>query len=112
MKRLALLAAPLLLLGGCPTNTLDQNKDSSLAARVSATPRTGYAPLTVSLDGRSSTSTVTIVSYNWTFGDGSPAIDASTGTHIFSAPGRYTVELTVTDQDGASASDTSDIVVY
>lgn len=110
MIRFALLAAPLLLLGGCPTTTTD--KDSDLAARVTATPRTGYAPLTVSLDGRSSTSLAAIVAYNWTFGDGSPGVDASTGAHTYTAPGRYTVQLTITDDDGASASQATDIVVY
>ncbi|MCK4758120.1 MAG: PKD domain-containing protein, partial [Thermoplasmata archaeon] len=50
----------------------------------------------------------TIVSYDWDFGDG------TTGTGInalitYAAVGNYTIELTVTDNDGLSATDTCQI---
>lgn len=45
-----------------------------------------------------------IVSYGWNFGDGSAAGTGATPSHTYSSPGMYTVGLTVTDQDGYTAS--------
>jgi hypothetical protein len=43
----------------------------------------------------------TIVSWNWSFGDGAFASGAVV-THVYTTAGRYTVLLTVTDDDGAN----------
>jgi PKD repeat protein len=45
-----------------------------------------------------------IVEYLWDFGDGSPAESGSTVIHAYGSPGQYTVKLTVTDDQGLSAS--------
>jgi plastocyanin len=56
-----------------------------------------------------------LVSRSWNFGD--PASGASnrattqTATHTFSAPGTYTVTLTVRDRDGLTASQAHTIVI-
>jgi DNA/RNA endonuclease G (NUC1) len=42
----------------------------------------------------------TIVSYSWTFGDGSAQVDGVTATHTYAQDGAYTVTLTVTDDAG------------
>ncbi len=45
-----------------------------------------------------------ITAWSWSFGDGTPAGTWVTPTHVFAAPGTYTVTLTVTDVDGWTAS--------
>gem|GEM_PF-639845 len=72
---------------------------------------TGYAPLAVNFDGSgSSDGDGTIASYVWDFGDGSSATGVQV-SHSFDAPGVYTVELTVTDDDGDVGSSTLEISV-
>ncbi len=60
----------------------------------------------VLLDGRSSLpdqSGDVVTSYDWSFGDGASA-SGPTVSHVFSQPGVYTTELTVTATDGRTAS--------
>src|SRR5690606_18079552 len=46
----------------------------------------------------------TIATYAINFGDGSPVVNAGAASHVFAAAGVYQVTLTVTDNDGATAS--------
>jgi DNA-binding beta-propeller fold protein YncE len=57
-----------------------------------------------SFDASSSSSAVgSIVSYQWSFGDGQSATTTSpTTSHVYATPGVYTVSLTVTDSAGTS----------
>jgi len=52
----------------------------------------------------------TIVSYNWTFGDGTSAT-AQNPSHSYAAAGSYTVALTVTDNQGATGSTSQTVTV-
>lgn len=75
-------------------------------AFVSATPTSGAYPLTITLDGSTSIDyDGTIVSYQWDFGDGETGSGVIVA-HQYAAPGRYSVTLTVTDDDGATHSTT------
>jgi chitodextrinase len=59
----------------------------------------------LTFDGRNSRDADgSIVAYRWEFGDGTIASTA-VATHLFRRPGVYGVRLTVTDDDGAEASD-------
>ncbi|WP_018256753.1 PKD domain-containing protein [Halomicrobium katesii] len=65
----------------------------------------------VSFDaGDSSDADGSIASYEWDFGDGSTAT-GETVSHTYAEAGEYTVELTVTDDGGASAVTSTDITV-
>ncbi|MGZ4689398.1 MAG: PKD domain-containing protein [Acidimicrobiia bacterium] len=60
---------------------------------------------TVTVNGSgSSDSDGQIVSYNWTFGDGSTATGATPPPHAYAVAGPYDVTLTVTDDQGATNS--------
>lgn len=73
---------------------------------ISATPTSGYAPLTVTLDGTGSYDPDgSIVSYNWTFGDGTTGTGAIV-THTYTQSTNRTVRLSVTDNSGSSRSTT------
>jgi PKD repeat protein len=66
---------------------------------------------TVTFDGSGSTDTDgSIQSYEWDFKDGNTATGQSV-SHSFSSAGTYQVELTVTDDDGATDSETRKVTV-
>ncbi|MEA3277188.1 MAG: PKD domain-containing protein, partial [Pseudomonadota bacterium] len=69
--------------------------------------------LSCSFDGSASVdSDGAIVSYDWDFGDGTVVMDAgATPTHAYAADGAYSVTLTVTDDQGATASTTKEVTV-
>jgi len=60
--------------------------------------------LTVTFTDRSIDSDGSIVAHSWDFGDESPVSTDTNPTHDYAAPGRYTVNLTVTDDGGLGGS--------
>ena len=96
-----------LFLSGCSSTPTNQAPNASF----SANPTSGEAPLEVSLDAtNSSDPDGEIISYNWDFGDGSTGSGA-TKNHTYDNPGDYSVELTVTDDAGATDIETVTISV-
>ncbi|MFB9315816.1 ThuA domain-containing protein [Nocardioides plantarum] len=79
------------------------------AVSIKASTLTGEAPLPVSF-----TSTVTDsendtpLTYAWDFGDDATSTEADP-SHTFTAPGKYTVSLTVTDARGAKTTRTLEV---
>jgi len=61
-------------------------------------------------DASASTDNVGVVSYAWTFGDGSIASTA-TASHVYARPGVYNVTLKVTDAAGNAAAVAFDVTV-
>ncbi|MHC4253857.1 MAG: PKD domain-containing protein, partial [Planctomycetota bacterium] len=66
-------------------------------ANMHAVPAGGTAPLTVRFTARGELARV------WDFGDGTRSTERSP-THTYERPGHYTAKLTVTDEEGVSAS--------
>ncbi len=79
-------------------------------ASATATPTEGQAPLTVTFAGGASDPDNSIISYLWSFSNGE-TYNLPTFEYTFTEPGDYSVLLTVTDELGASGSDTVDIHV-
>jgi PKD repeat protein len=68
------------------------------------TPPTGIVPVTVTFDAAASSDPDgTIVLYDWTFSDGDSA-QGKKIARVFTAPGVYSVKLTVTDDFGKAAN--------
>jgi PKD repeat protein len=52
-----------------------------------------------------------VVSYSWNWGDGTSPSTGQTGSHAYLAPGTFTIQLTVTDGWGASATTSTQVTV-
>ncbi len=79
-------------------------------AIIASTTAAGKADLVVNFDGTLSTSTSPLVSYHWTFGDGSEATGEATA-HSFTTAGTFSTTLTVVDSLGHRDSVSTPIMV-
>lgn len=79
-----------------------------VTAAITADTLSGTAPLAISFNATASLGS--IVSYNWTFGDGATA-SGSTATHQYTTAGTYTVSLTVADSQGLTSTTTVGVSV-
>jgi PKD repeat protein len=80
-------------------------------AKLSVTPTSGTAPVTVTASTAGSTDPDgTIASTKIDFGDGT-ILSAASGTHVYSVAGSFVVKATVTDNLGTSSSATATVVV-
>ena len=89
----------------------DKNANPPPTAIFTLTPTTGKAPLSVTVDAsKSSDSNGTITKYLWKTSHGKSAND-KIATFIFEKEGQFSITLTVTDNGGASATQTKEITV-
>ena len=95
----------LALLSGCAA------LNSPPAASFTCNPPSGGAPLSVSFNASGSYDTDgNIVSYQWSFGDGSSGSEAEL-THTYQNAGSFIAKLTVTDNQGARDTSSKTITV-
>jgi PKD repeat protein len=80
---------------------------SAPVAGFTATPTGGVAPLAVQF---SDSSTGTIDSWSWDFGDGSPTASIQNPAHTYATAGSYTVSLTVTGPGGTDSDTKTDYI--
>jgi PKD repeat protein len=66
-------------------------------------PATGTAPLTVNFTANG-TGWLPPLQYNWSFGDGSPAVATTNASHRYVAAGTYSARVLVSDDLGESVS--------
>ncbi len=78
--------------------------------QIVANPAEGIAPLAVAFSGSATDMDGTVVGYSWSFGDGKTALTANP-SHAYDEAGSYRATLTVTDDNGATATATKTIVV-
>lgn len=85
---------------GCTTSqTVTVGQVIGANANGTANPPTGIAPLTVNFGNGSTGYTNSI----WDFGDGSPLSNSSNPSHIYTAPGTYTITLIVYNNNSLCA---------
>jgi PKD repeat protein len=79
-------------------NQISKTQTSKVpAAAFSASPTSGYAPLTVKFTEKSTNSPA---GWDWNFGDGTANSTFQNPTHIYSTAGNYTVTLTASNSAG------------
>ena len=102
-----------------PANSALLSEDIQIGSSGNQTPiaisnadvTSGSAPLDVNFDSDGSKDMDgTVVSYQWTFGDGASS-NQPNPTHTYDYAGNYPATLTVTDDRGAKASNTVSIMV-
>lgn len=87
-----------------------ENENISPFAIASSDVNIGSEPLTVEFIGSGTDTDGTIALYHWEFGDGETSNDQSP-THTYDDAGTFYAQLTVTDNDGATDTDTVIIIV-
>ncbi|WGZ96372.1 MAG: PKD domain-containing protein [Candidatus Thiothrix putei] len=81
-------------------------------AKISLTPGSGVAPLSVMFDGSASIDPDgSIARYVWDFGDGSAGVEGMTTSHVYTVTGTYQVRLTVTDNHGSLHTESKSVTV-
>ncbi|BBO85711.1 hypothetical protein DSCO28_62770 [Desulfosarcina ovata subsp. sediminis] len=117
VKRLPWLILIVLVLGcgggggnGGDSEKTEEETGQTPTAAFSVSSDSGVIPFSVTFDASASTDTDgSIVQYDWQFGDGGTG-DGVSVSHTYSESGTYTAQLTVTDDDGLTSTQSREIV--
>ena len=106
LSLLVLLSLTLFVVGCPPPNPPSTHRQPT--ANFTMNHNSGQAPLIVQFEDASSPGSAPIVSWSWNFGDPTSG-DYNTSSfqnpsHVFNAPGTYTVRLTVNNAYGSSST--------
>lgn len=80
-------------------------------ATASANPGSGAAPLATQFTGSGTDPDGAIVSYSWSFGDGTANSSLQSPSHTYTMAGNFTAVLTVTDNGGGIGSKSVQVTV-
>jgi PKD repeat protein len=89
-----------------PKLVIQISDNSAPVARAETDITSGNPPLAVQFTGIGIDADGTIASYSWDFGDGSEPVTGQNPVHTYTASGRFTATLTVTDDGGLTAEAT------
>lgn len=109
VTRITALALLLGALSGCDLFNKDDDDTEPPEASFSVNETSGTAPVTVTFTDTSDDGSEDIYQWLWEFGDGNTS-SLQNPQHDYSIPGSYTVNLTVTSEDGADTETRTDLI--
>ncbi|MGS0525490.1 PKD domain-containing protein [Zobellia nedashkovskayae] len=89
---------------------MESKENTAPVAKISSNKTSGTVALAVAFTGSGSTDDTGVTGYSWDFKDGNGS-DQSDASHTFETAGTYAVELTVTDAEGLTNTETVSITV-
>ncbi len=98
--------------GGTSAPETDSITIGNLAPTITdMTVEDGLEASPVNFSGSATDVAADTVSYEWTFGDGSPAVAGASVSHTYDDDGVYSVTLSATDEDGGLATQVASVTI-
>ncbi|MBI2060974.1 MAG: PKD domain-containing protein [Nitrospirae bacterium] len=90
---------------------VDKPPNKPPTCSLSVSPQRGKSPLAAQFASAAADTDGSIVSYEWTFGDGTPGSNIQNPSHAYILIGTFTASLTVRDNEGAPCMATGTVTV-